>query len=154
MTERIGGVEHVGPPAEPLGVGPAEQQVPQERLAGGNQLVGEDVPGPDLKPTVAHEARDPRALFGPDAQIVLEQDGLAIEKEAAKIGSGVEPVQQVVDGGDQAGDECGAREIPLPVPVGVRDEMDGEPGHRIASQYSERRNALKAIRSATSARRA
>ena len=118
----------------------------------GIELVGEDIPRPDLQPTVAHEPRDSRALLGPDPEIVLEQDGLTVEEEAAKIRGGVEAVEQVVDGGDEAGHEGGAGKIPLPVPVGVRDEMDGEPGHRIGSQYSERRNALKAIRSATSAR--
>ena len=152
MPERVGRVQHVRPAAEPLGVGPPEEQVAKEGLAGRDELVGEDVPRPDLQPPVAHEAGDPRALLGADAQVVLQQHGLAVEEEAAESGCGVETVEQVVDGGDQAGHEGGAGEIPLPVPVGVRDEMDGEPGHRIASQYSERRNNLTAIRSTTSAR--
>ena len=138
VAEGVRRVEHVGATAKPLGVGPAEQKIANERLPGRDEFVREDIPRPDLQPAVAHEPRDARTLLRTDPEVVLEQHGLTVEEEAAKIGRGVEAVEQIVEGGNEPGHECGAGKIPLPVPVGVRDEMDGEPGHRIGSQYSER----------------
>ena len=85
MPERIGGVEHVRPPAQALRVGAAEEQVPHEALARRNELVGQDVPGADLEAAGADQGGDPDALVRADAQVVLEQHGLAVEEEAAEV---------------------------------------------------------------------
>jgi hypothetical protein len=130
MAERVGGIHYRRAPAQRLGVGSTEQQVADQGLAGRNDLVGQNVPGPDLQPAGAHQGAESRALVGAYAEVVLQQHGLAVEIEAAELRRCVEAVEQVVEGGNQASHEGGSRQVPLSVPVGVRDEVDRQPGHR------------------------
>ena len=60
MTERVGRVEHVGPAPQQFGVARAGEEVPHQRLAGGNQLVGQHVPGSHLEPAVLDAGGAPR----------------------------------------------------------------------------------------------
>ncbi len=134
VAECIGRVEHVAPSAEPARVGAAEQEVPQQRFPRGNELVRQHVPGPHLQAAVPDERGHAPAALRPDAEIVLEQDSLPVQQEAAELRGGVELVEQIVEGRNESRRERGAREVPLPVPVGVRDQMKGEARHRLAPQ--------------------
>ena len=49
--------------------------------------------------------------------------GLPVEHEGSEAGLGLEALDQVIEGGNEARDEGRAREIPLPIPVGMGDEM-------------------------------
>jgi len=59
-----------------------------------------------------------------------QQDRLAVEQEAAESGLPLEPVDQVIERGNQAGEKRRSREVPFPVPVGVGDQMEGVAGPR------------------------
>ncbi len=71
-------------------------------------------------------------------------------------GVGVEPGEQVVERGNQAGDEGRARQVPLPVPVGVRDEVERVRLTDSGADAAQREGlkAQKAMRRATSMRAA
>jgi hypothetical protein len=51
---------------------------------------------------------------------------LAIEQEA-DVAVGAEPKEQIVNDGNQARQEDAVGEIPLPIPVGVGDQVKAEP---------------------------
>src|SRR5690606_21248486 len=53
------------------------------------------------------------------------QDGLAVEMKAAEFGIGLERVDQGVDHRHQPRAEDGARLIPLAIPVGMEDQVEG-----------------------------
>ncbi len=130
MAEGVGGVEH--PPVrrvERLLVAGADEQVPEQRLAGRNQLVGQHVPGAGRQPAGAHQGRHPLPLLGPDDQVVLQQDGLAVEQEGGEARVGVELGQQAVNQGHQPGAQRAERQVPLAVPVGVGDDVDDVARH-------------------------
>jgi hypothetical protein len=84
MTERIGTVEHrrrlgAQRPERPS----SSKQIADERLAGGNQLVGEYVPRSGFELPLAELSTQLGGPVGTDRQIILEQNGLAIEQECA-----------------------------------------------------------------------
>ena len=129
MAEGVGRIQHVEPPAELVGVRGAQQQVANQRLAGGDQLVGEDVPGPHLQAPCFHQGLEIGLALGARVQVVGDEHGLAVEQEALVPRVGLEPLDQVVQRGQEARLKGGARQVPLAVPVGVRDEMEDEPAH-------------------------
>jgi len=97
VAERVGRVQHVQPPAQPLGVGGTEEEVADQRLPRGDELVREHVPRPDLESPRLDESLDLRVAVGARLQVVLEEDGLAVEQEAAVPGIGVESRDQIVE---------------------------------------------------------
>jgi len=129
VAECIGRIQHVEPSPEPLRVGGAELQVTHQRLAGGDQLVGQDVPRPQLEPSGLDERLELRLPLRTGAQIVGDEHRLTVEQETAVTRVGLEPLEQVVQRGDEPRLERGARQIPLAVPVRVRDEVEDEPAH-------------------------
>ena len=60
MTERVGRVEHVEPASQTSGVGGTGEQIADQRLARGDELVRQHVPGPDLQSAGPHQP--PRRL--------------------------------------------------------------------------------------------
>ncbi|MDX2120151.1 MAG: hypothetical protein SF070_03695 [Gemmatimonadota bacterium] len=133
MTEGVRRVEH---PAvrgvERLLVPGADQQVAEQRLPRRNLLVGQDVPGAGNQPAGPHQGRHPLPLLGPDDEVVLEQNGLAIEQEGGEARVGIELGQQAVQQRDQPGAQRAERQVPLAVPVGMGDDVnDGARHHRI-----------------------
>ena len=86
MTERVGTVEHrrrIGA-ERPQCVSPGEQ-VAHQRFAAGNQLVGQHVPWAGLQATVPEQRRELGAALGPDGEVVVEDDRLAVEQEARAV---------------------------------------------------------------------
>ena len=84
MAERVRRVQDVEPAAPTFGVGRAEQEVTQQRFPGGNLFVGEHIPRAGLQPAALDERFDVALALRPRAQIVLDEDSLTIEQEAAK----------------------------------------------------------------------
>ena len=129
MAEGVRRIQDVEAAAPPLGVGPSRQQVANQRFAGGNQLIGQDVPGSHLEPAVGDECAGAGFLVRANRQVILQQDGLSVEHEAPEAGLALHPGDEVVECGDQAAHELGAREVPLPIPVRVGNQVVRALGH-------------------------
>jgi hypothetical protein len=65
MAEGIGRVEHVEPPPEALRIRAPHEQVAHQRFTGGDQLVGEHVPGTDLEPAAGDQPAHSFLHLGP-----------------------------------------------------------------------------------------
>ena len=129
MAEGVGRIQHVESPAPPLRVRRAQEQVPHQPFARRNLLVGQHVPRPDLEATRLDQRLEVGLALGPHAHVVLEQHGLAVQQEAPVRRVALQPLDQVVQHGDEPRLERGARQIPLAVPVGVGDEVKDQAGH-------------------------
>ena len=95
------------------------QQVPDERLAADQKLVGHHVPRADEDAAIFNRLPQPRLLLRPDLEIVLEDDRLAVEMEVLVAGIGVEQIEQPIDERHEPEPELFVGEVPLAVPVGV-----------------------------------
>ncbi len=75
-------------------------EVPQDRLAGDQELVHQHLPRPDREPAVLDEPTDPLLGLGPHLEIVVERRQLAVEREAVALVR-LHDVQQPVDEPDE-----------------------------------------------------
>ncbi len=105
-----------------LGLQATDEQVADEGLGRDEELVGQDVPRAHLDAAAAQVARQPLALVGPHFQVVVEDDRLAVEVEILIGRFGVKDIEQAVDGLDELEAETLEGQVPLAVPVGVRDD--------------------------------
>ena len=57
-----------------------------------------------------------------DAEVMYDElvDNPAVKRE---------PVEKIIQCGNQSRQKARLRKVPLPVPVGMRDQMEGVPGH-------------------------
>ena len=124
VAERVGDVADAHRLAEAPADLPAEQHVADRRLAADEELVGQDVPGADLDAPRLDEAAEVRLALGPDLEVILEDDGLAVEHEEPVVRIGVHQRDQPVDEPDQLPAELLERPVPLAVPVSVRDDVN------------------------------
>jgi hypothetical protein len=85
----------------------------------GIELVREHVPRSRFQPAVPEQRRELGAALRPDGEVVVEDDRLAVEKEARTIRRRI--VEQLVDEGDEAVTKAAGRMVPLAIPVGVSD---------------------------------
>ena len=69
-------------------------------------------------------APDALGLLRPDLEVVVDRRELAVEREG-ELGLRLEHLQHTVDEVDELHAEALERSVPLAVPVGVRDEVDG-----------------------------
>jgi hypothetical protein len=128
MAEGVGRVQHLGSAAEPPGISLTGEEITYEGFARRDQLVREHVPGADLERASADQLRDPRLLVGTDPEIVLKENSLTIEQKG-DIWLGFKPGDEIIQGWDKSRQEDALREVPFPVPVGMRDQVEGVPGH-------------------------
>jgi len=112
------------PAAQAFGLRAAEQEIADERFARGDLLVRQDVPRTDREPPGAHQLLDAQGTIGTSGEIIGDECGLPVKQEAREARVGVEPRQQVVEHPDQPGAERGTRQVPLPIPVGVGDQVE------------------------------
>ena len=68
----------------------------------------------------------PRLLLGPDLEVVLEHDRLAVEMEVFVGRIGVEQIEQPIDERDEPEPELLVGQVPLPIPMRVRNDVDVE----------------------------
>src|SRR5262245_5221286 len=129
VTESVRRVHDVEPSTEAFRIGRAEQQIPDQRLTGWNELVGQHIPGTDLQAARFHERLDVVLALRAHAHIILDEHGLPVEQEGAHGGIILEPLDQVIEGRDQARMERRTRQEPLAVPMRVRYEMKDVGGH-------------------------
>ena len=113
--------------AEAAADAPTEEEVADERLAPDEDLVREDVPGARLEPAGGEEALEPLAVLRANVDVILEDDSLAVERERPERRVGLECVEDAVDDGAESQPKDLERDVPLPVPVGVRNDEVADP---------------------------
>jgi hypothetical protein len=86
--------------------------------------------GPDQEAPRSHVSDDIGFALRSDRQIVLEDDRLPVQHEAAKAGIAVQAVEQFVRQPDEANTELLERLVPFTVPVRMRDESERALSHR------------------------
>jgi len=105
------------------------QEVANQGLAPGEELVGEDVPRAHRDPAGPDQGVEPLdALRRTDLRIVVQDDGLPVQGEGAEGGIGLHGLDDLVDRPPQAHAEDLEGQVPLAVPVGVGHHGPGEVG--------------------------
>ena len=110
--------------AELLAAAQALLEVPDDRLARDEELVDEGLPGPDRHPAFLDQPPDPLLVLRAHFEVVVDRRQLPVERED-EVRLGLQQVEHAVDETDELQAKALEREVPLPVPVGVRDELDG-----------------------------
>ena len=126
MAESVRRIEYVEPAAQAGRVGAADEEVAHQRLARGDLLVGQHIPGPDLEPPGSHQSAHQRLAIRPYREVVLEQNRLPVQEEGLEGRISLESFEQVVEQSDQSDTKGRLREIPLPVPVRMEDQVEDE----------------------------
>jgi len=125
MTEGIGAIQNWGRfGAERSQRAPSREEVAHQRFAAGNELVGEHEPGTRLQFSLAQRRGELGRALGPDLEIILEDDCLPIQEKAHAVGRRV--VEKLVDERDEPLPKTLGGMIPLAIPVGVGDYVNGE----------------------------
>jgi hypothetical protein len=107
---------------------PAEQ-VAHERLAADEKLVRHDVPRSDQDASCFNRLAQPRFLLRPDLEVILEHDRLSVEMEVFVGRILVQQIEQAIDECDEAEPELLVGQVPLPIPVCVRNDVNIQHGH-------------------------
>ena len=108
----------------------AAVQIADQRFAADEKLVGHHVPGTDQDPAGLNGRAQPRLLLGTDLEVVLEHDRLSIEMEVFVLRVGVEQIQKAIDERHEAQPELLVGQIPLAIPMRMRDDVDVEHSSR------------------------
>ena len=123
MAEAVGEIARAARlDAETAADPPAEQEVADERLAADQDLVGQDVGRADLEAPGLEQRPQATLVLRPHVDVVLEHDRLPVERERGEGGVAFERVQDTVDDGAEPQPERLEGQVPLPVPVRVRDD--------------------------------
>ena len=127
--------EHVGQVAQlhhaPEG-GPADEshlQVAHDRLAGGEELVHQDVPGAHAQPAGGGQRAEPAFGLGTDLEVVVHHRHLPVQHEVGIAGVTLEQGEQAVDQVHESETEVLIGLVPFPVPVRVRNDGNPAGGH-------------------------
>src|SRR5712691_300170 len=127
MTEAVGQVARArGLRTEAPADGAAEEQIANERLAAHEELVREDVARADDEPAGRQQRAQSRFLLRPQLEVVLQHDRLAVERERAEAVVPFECCEHLVDERRELEAEVLERQVPLPIPVRVRDDKKPE----------------------------
>ncbi len=140
MAERIGDVADHHFRTELAGGPVALQQVADVRFGSDQEHIRQDVPGTDQDAAFLDVLAQDGFLLRAHGQVIIQNDGLAIQHEVFEMGVLLEQVEQAIDQVDEFQAEGLERAVPLTVPVGVRNKMDVAHSHsdvscdRISSQ--------------------
>ena len=124
VPEHVGEVPDSHRTAQLLAASQPALQVPEDRLAGDEELVDERLPRPDRHPALFDQPPDALLVLRPHLEVVVDGRELPVEREH-EVRLRLQQVEHAVDEPDQLQPKALEGEVPLPVPVGVRDELDG-----------------------------
>ncbi len=133
VSERIGHVADLLDAAQPFRDLVPDQDVARVGLGRNKELVRQHVPRPQRQPPGASVRADPLGVLRVEFEMVLEEDGLAVEQEMMELGVFVELVQRAADDRRHVEPKAVERLVPLAVPVRVRHEEGLLETHRQAS---------------------
>ena len=134
VAEHVGEVAHGHHAAELGGAQHAGLEVAHDGLARDHELVHEALPRTDRYASARDESRDGVGLFGPYLEVVVDDDGLAVEQEPRVREVAVEHRQELVEQTNQADTEHLERLVPLAIPV--RMGNDGHPTFRHPCEHT------------------
>ena len=97
------------------------EEIPNEPLTARNQLVRQNVPGPRLQTTSLQRCSEFAGALRPNVEVVVQHDGLAVEKKTARR---YVIVEEFINERHQALPKTAGGVVPLTVPVRVRDNVD------------------------------
>jgi hypothetical protein len=87
VAKGVRGVQDVGATTETISIAFSSEEISDQRFARRDQLVGQHIPGTDLKPSSPHQLGYFCDALGSDLEIVLQQDSLTVqEKGRARFG--------------------------------------------------------------------
>src|SRR5437899_6390610 len=133
MSEAVGEVAGAARlDAETAAHPPSQQEIANERLAADEDLVRQHVRRPDLEASCIEQPSQPCLVLRPHLEVVLEHDRLPVERERRKRRVTFERVEDAVDDHAEAQPELLERQVPLTIPVRVRDDevaKIGDLGH-------------------------
>jgi len=102
------------------------KQVPHQRFPADEKFIGHHVPRPDQDAAAGDRRAQPRFLLGTDLEIVLEDNRLPVEVKVLVRGVAIEQIEEPIDQRHQPEAELFVGEVPLAVPVRVRNDVDVE----------------------------
>ena len=124
MAERVGNVSDFGASTEFRSGARAQLQIADQGLSTDQELVGQDIPRTDGEPARLDEIDQSLTVLRPRFEIILEHDRLAIEFEGReRFRVLFHQVEQVVDELHQLVAILLERQVPRPVPMGVRHDV-------------------------------
>src|SRR5690606_27914055 len=95
-----------------------------QALTGGDERIGEDVPGPRLEPPAGQRGRELCAPSRAHAQVVLQHHCLAIEEEGRWPRRAVRSIEELVHEAHEPLAKASGAVVPLAIPVRVRDYVE------------------------------
>ena len=123
VSERIGRVEHArSVSAKPLEHSSPGKEVPNQCLARGDELVGQDVPRTGLQRARAEPLGERVTPLGSNGKVVVDDYCLTVQQKA-RTGLG-SLGEQLIDQRDEPLTETTSGKIPLAVPVCVCDDVN------------------------------
>jgi hypothetical protein len=99
MAKGVGRIQDVASSPETGSVGLTHQQISDQRLPRRYELIGQHIPWPDLKLSRAHQLGDFRLPVRTYPQIILQQNGLAVQ-EKSDVSLSSESVEKIIQRGD------------------------------------------------------
>ncbi len=149
MPECVGRVKHVASSTEFSRQGGSAEEIPHQCFARRDEAVRQHPPGAGGQPPRAQLRRDRFPPFRPHCEVVSEQRHLTVEQK----GWGrplVRCIEPAVERRHQTRHQPGAREVPLAVPVGVRNQVEcawlhALSGRRTQSHVFTNRNDLPRV---------
>ena len=129
VAEHVGQVADVHHASEGRAAGQAHLEIAHDGLAGGEELVHEDVPGAHAHPARGRQRTETPLGFGPYLEVVVDHGHLAVEHEVRIAGVALEERDQGVDQFHQGQAKVLVGLVPFAVPVRVRNDVNPTSGH-------------------------
>jgi hypothetical protein len=95
------------------------QQVANQQLAAGQELVGHHIPRPRQEASGIEQRLQSRARLGTDLQVVFEDDALAVHVPVTILGIAFQQIDDIVDHLDESESVVLERFVPLTIPMGA-----------------------------------
>ena len=124
VPEGIGEITDAADTAEGFSHRHSLQQVADVRLTGGQVLILQHIPGTDMQPAFQDKLLQLFGLLRTQQQVILHRNHLSIEVIGI-IRVACEQLQHIVQLVNQPGPVNFKREVPFPIPMGVRYDMYG-----------------------------
>src|SRR5581483_9406184 len=121
VAELVGQIADLHARAELAGDAMADEQAAHGRLAAGQELVVQLIPGADGDTPFPDVLFQPGAVLRLDGEVVLQHDGLRVQVEITIVRVAVEQGKDVIYQVYETHSELLERQIPLPIPVRMRD---------------------------------